>query len=724
MTDQSSATILELPLLPNGGLPEPVHKSGGRQLWSQLRGWAQATGVAEQERLVLWLPVVLAFGIGVYFALPAEPPFIVGLVLGAASLAGAKLMAQRLPRWVVPALCTFWLGFLAADMRTSLVAAPVLERDIGFVGVEGDVVWREPLDNGRIRIVLDGLEIERLTAEQTPRKIRVSLRGTEALPPVGARIGLVASLSPPGGPVAPGAYDFARVAWFQGIGAVGFGGGKVRIIAEPPNIARFMSEGFAGLRAHIQDRAHEVLPARQAAIVSALLVGVRGGIADEDVDAMRDAGLAHILAISGLHLGLVVGLAFFFVRGGLATIEPIALRWPLKKIAAGVAILVGAFYLGLSGGSVSTARAFLMMSVVMVAVLLDRPPLSLRTVAFAACIILLLLPESLMHPSFQMSFAAVTGLIAAYEWWHDRARNAPEGSKPMPRWAQYFAAVAGTTVVAEIATEPFGAFHFHQFQSFGLVANEVAVPVLAFVVMPLGVLSLLLMPFGLDAWPLKAMGWGADQILAAAHWASALPGAVRTLEAWPAWAMLGMVLGGLWLCLWRTRLRLVGALVAVVCLVCAVLSRGPDVFVAASGEDLAFRVKTNEGWHHGLIGVRASSYTGEMWLRGLGGDPEKPLGGKDHIQCDALGCVVTVGEGFKLNFIKDGRALWEECERSDVLITAQRIEQPCKKPILVLDRAALKATGPVALRMTKEGLVKMQTIKPPLGTRPWRHSSR
>jgi competence protein ComEC len=130
--------------------------------------------------------------------------------------------------------------------------------------------------------------------------------------------------------------------------------------------------------------------------------------------AMRDSGLAHILAISGMHMVIMAGTWFWLVRGAWRCFR--RWRFDTRSAWAAVAALFGAaFYLALSGGAVPTIRAWIMMSIMLLAILLDRPAISMRNVALAALIILAWTPEILFSPSFQMSFAAVVGLIAVYE---------------------------------------------------------------------------------------------------------------------------------------------------------------------------------------------------------------------------------------------------------------------------------------------------------------------
>lgn len=691
-----SATVVPLKRPDEGLVPPPAPPSRVALLARR----TVAAFQAESDRAVLWLPVLLAFGIGGYFALPSPPPLIVVaggtaiLVVAAAALPDVWRRRLLWPAIMVAA------GVLASAWRVESVREPVLARELGVREVEGTVRWFEPLEApGRARLVLEHPRIERLGAGDTPARIRLRLQGMEREPAVGDRIRVLVALGPPPGEIVPGGYDFARVAWFQGIGAVGYGGGKYTLVApasEQAGPARF----FARLRTTIQARIRATLPERTAAFATALTTGARASIGKEDLVALTNSGLLHILSISGLHLALVAGLAMVGLRGALALVERLAVSWPLKKIAAGFALGVSAFYVGLSGGDVATWRSFIMLAVAIGAILIDRPALTLRSIAFAAILILVLSPESLFHPSFQMSFGAVTALVAGYEW--ARARRAASAEAPA-RWsrpARFILGVAATTLLAELATAPFAAYHFNQFVLGGLIANEIAIPLLGFFVMPLAMLAVLAMPFGLEAWPLRALGWGLDQLIGVAHWVAGLPHAVTFIEPWPLSALLIIVLGGLWVALWRTRLRCLGAPVAALGLALALVAPGPDLIADAEGA-IGYRVRSGNAWQYGVVGTRAHSFKAEAWVRRLGGDPSGAADAAKAMSCDALACIATLGHGAKLAIVRDGRALESECAETRALIAEVAVGPECAAPALVVDPARLKREGPIAVRFDK-----------------------
>jgi len=414
---------------------------------------------------------------------------------------------------------------------------------------------------------------------------------------------LRAVLQPPAEPAAPGAFDFARQAYFQRLGAVGyaFGGAEVLAPAGDPSLTGLW---LHRLRDGVAVRVLEALPGESGAVAAALMTGVRGAIPEEVMAAMRDSGLAHLLAIAGLHMGLVAGLLFFALRAGLALVAGLVLRRPIKKWAACGAIL-GAFgYLLLTGGTVPTQRAFVMVSLVLVAVILDRRGLSLRPVAWAAVVVLALAPESLLSASFQMSFAAVIALIAGYEAIAERGRIALGERR-----------LALTSLIAGLATAPFALYHFNRIAWYGLLANLFAVPLTAFWIMPWALAAFTLMPFGAEGLALTPMGWGIDLLLAVARYVAALPGAVTLLPAMPTFGLVLVALGGLWLCLWRRRWRFGGLLPVALGLASIFLLRPPDVLATGDGRLLGVRGPQGELL---LSTTRAKRFEAGIWQRRLG----------------------------------------------------------------------------------------------------------
>ncbi len=546
---------------------------------------------AERTRWALWIPVFMGAGIAVYFSLHIEP----GIWVGPASIGLAVLVAagfRRHQALFIPAYALLFvsLGFGVAQLRTALVTAPVLQKKIGPLALEGRIARVEVLTKGR-RLWLDSLSVDRLGDDKTPVRIRIKVfaRNVDLQP--GDRIGLRAILYPPSGPAMPGAFDFARRAYFQRLGGVGYA------ISRPTIVSRAAGGGFsiwlAALRHRITKIIHKAVPGPAGAVAAALMTGERGAIPEDVLAAMRESGLAHLLAISGLHIGLVGGLLFFAVRLCLALWERLALRYPIKKWAAVAAVIGSLGYLLISGATLPTQRAFLMLSLVMLAVVIDRSAISMNMVAWAAGMILLIAPESLMSVSFQMSFAAVTALVATYELSYTRQLNHTGGRSKFHRSAYYISAILLTTLVAGAATAPYALYHFNQVALYGVVANLFAVPLTALWVMPWAIIAFMLMPFGLASLALVPMGWGIEAVIMVAKTVQTLPGAVAPFPAMPVWGFALICLGGLWLCLWRLPWRAMG-LCPIVIGVAAISSvQTPDILVSETGKLAA--VKSTDG---------------------------------------------------------------------------------------------------------------------------------
>ena len=496
-----------------------MHRSADLAIPGSMWRSLETALLTERERWNLWLPVLIGAGIAGYFALAAEPPrWIGGAALGLAALALVALYRRPGPRVGAIAALAVALGFALVQWRGHDVAAPVLAAKLGPAAISGHVVEVQAREHG-VRLLLDQPLIANLDSGRTPERIRVSVRTDRGGAQAGDWVRLRAVLLPPPEPAAPGAYDFARRAWFEGLGAVGYAVSAVTRIEAPASVELESWYGVRSrlgpwlgrLRNDIAGRVREQLGIAAGGIAAALMAGDRGTIPPPDLAAMRDAGLAHLLAISGLHIGLLSGSLFFVVRGLLALWPAVALRYPIKKWAA-VGTLVGAFgYLLITGATVPTQRAFLMTGLVLSAVMLDRLAFSMALVAWAAALVLVLRPESLLGPSFQMSFAAVVALIAVYEGLRERLGAWRWRAGTARRLGLYFIGVGLTTLVAGLVTAPFAAFHFERVVGYGLIANLGAVPITALWIMPWALAAYALMPLGLEAVALAPMGWGASR---------------------------------------------------------------------------------------------------------------------------------------------------------------------------------------------------------------------
>ena len=691
-------------------------------------GWLTAALAAlerEQDRWFLWAPVMFGCGIAVYFALTFEPPPLV-----AAAAAGAALLLYW--RWREGGLAALIggivlstvLGFGLAQLRTTSVAAPLVAGERVNHLVIGWVELVEPREQRGQRLTIRVHKIDDLAPGRLPHRIRVRTLKENTTLQAGDAVTLRATLSPPSGPSQPGGYDFARQAWFLGLGGVGYtlsDPAPTTIDASPPWDLR-ARDAFNRLRQDIARRVTASLPNETGAIAVALITGERGGITTATNNAYRDSGLIHILSISGLHMAIMAGAMFFTARFLLSLIPPLALRFDIRKWAAAAGALGALGYLLISGASPPAVRSFLMVTIMFAAILLDRPALALRNVALAALVMLVLMPESLIDVGFQMSFAAVVALIAGYEAWRDWRTH--RGHTPMAQglWRTpllFATGIIASTLLASVSVAPFGIYHFHQSQQFAMLANLMAVPAVNLVIMPAALATLLALPFGLETMPLYVMGVGIDFMTSVATWVAALPGSVIRVGAIPAASFGLMVGGGAWLLLWRSRLRLWGLAAIAGGLALAPFEPRPDVLVSRSGSLVA--VRGTDGRLAALAG-RADQFDLGRWLERDGDGRGAVAASADDtvarvFRCDSSGCVARPDDRL-LAVPRHASALRDDCERAEVLVLRAKQPSGCKPSAHVIDATALRREGAHALRFDGPDIV-VRTVTGVHGRRPW-----
>jgi len=679
----------------------------------------------ERGRFALWVPVLFAAGIGVYFALPVEPPLVLAMAGVMIALAW-RVMAggAALALLVSGAVCCAALGFFAAKLRTEMVAAPVLSQKMEFAAITGWAAAWEARVGQTNRLTIRVRAIEGLAASQTPRLVRITTYADRP-PRIGTMIEVRAGLLPPPGPARPDGFNFARMAYFMGLGAVGYAKSDIASIEgpAPPRVLQFWA-AVDGVRNAIKQQVSATLSGPAAGIATALISGDRGGIPEPEKEAMRGAGLAHVLAISGLHMAIMAGSIYWAVRLFLVALPGLALRFPVKKWAALTALFGALGYLLISGASVATQRAFIMTVVFLIAVMLDRPALTLRNVLIAALLILTLTPESLLNVSFQMSFAAATALIATYERlrgvsiWPTAAASgwALRAGTTLGRYA---GGIAMTTLIAGVAVAPIGAFHFHTTTAYSLVGNVLAMPIVGLWIMPAALVSLLTLPFGLSEWPLLLMGAGIEAMLAIASEVSRFPGAVQPIEAFPASALILVALGALWLAIWRGRWRYAGLAMLGAGLALTSVGTRPDVLIDRQGKVIAVRL---ENGRLAAIPGRAGAYSIEQWLA-ADGDRREPEAARrsDVFHCDERGCVAEI-QGIRLALARHAAALAEDCKIADIVVTPLKLSAPCRSPRVVITQAELQDGGAHAIYIRRTGAQTrfyLRTSADHHGERPW-----
>lgn len=685
----------------------------------RLPAWFQAVIAAERGHFILWLPVCMGTGTLAYFAPRSEPPLWLGTVLFLPAALGAVWTRVRpVSRALLLAIAAFALGLAAAQLATWR-APPLLVLPTHAVTLTGIVRGVEPLPDGR-RLLLEAVRLDD-TAPKLPRLVRVRLRRTDPISlGTGDTIRLRALLRPPSPPAYPGAWDLQRDAFYAGLGGSGFALGPVELIApgSPDGFARSIQR----LRESVGDHFTAVIPGAAGTIAATLFTGMSAAIPEADHQAFRDSGLAHLLAVAGLHIGIVMGWTIFLARAGLALSEHAALHWPVRQLAALAALAVGGFYMVLTGMHVPIVRSFAMATLYTLAVLLGRRAISLRGLALAAAVLILLEPQEVPGVSFQMSFSAVLALIAGYEVLRPQLASLRGEGGWRGHVAQHLAMLALTSFLAGTASAPFGAYHFGRIQLYFVIANMVAVPLTAFWVMPLGLLALPLMPLGLEQVVLLPMGWGVQAILAVAHVTVSLPAAVLPVRHAPAWGVVLVGLGMAWLGLWRSRIRLAGVALLAVGLASPFLVRPADLLISDDARLIA--VHTSAGLFLEQASG-ASRFTRDDWIDYWGAGPPHPLpqsgaaaGGA--ITCDPAGCALRPDTGATTAFLVRTPPLSPDiCRQSAVLVAAAPARGLCPRPWPALvDRFTVWRYGATAIWLDPHH-VRILTDRAFRGSRPW-----
>ncbi|MBM7067653.1 ComEC/Rec2 family competence protein [Actibacterium sp. 188UL27-1] len=675
--------------------------------------------LAQRGYLLLWAPICLGAGVGLYFALPVEPDWSLygWAIVVAALIIGAGWWAGEAVRPLFMAMVLIIVGALLAGARAHSVAAPVL--GFRYYGpIEGRVVAIDRSASDKIRLTLDHVMLERMAPDRTPARVRVSLHGQQGFvdPAPGMVVILTGHLSAPGGPVEPGGFDFARKAWFDRLGAVGYT--RSPVLALEPAKANSLALRVFQIRRYLSQAVQDRMPGKAGGFAAALTTGDRSGIPQEDLEDLRKSNLAHLLAISGLHMGLLTGVIFGGLRVALSLIPALALRVPVKKIAAATALVAGFAYLLLSGGTVSTQRAFIMVSVMLCAVLLDQRAISLRSVAIAAIIVLVLRPESLFSPGFQMSFAATIALIAVF----GGLRDLPVQPWRLPKLAQGAVALLMSSAVAGAATAPFGAAHFNQIADYGLIANFLSVPVMGALVMPAAVIAALLAPFGLEQLALEPMRWGLLWILGVSSWVAGLDGSVTRIMAPGPWVLPVMSIGALVVILWQGRARYGGiGLIAAGLMIWTQTERPPVLISETAG---LIGVMTADG--RALNKVKGDGFAAGIWLENDGDTVDQSAAAARLVFQGQKGDLVLDLAGTEIRHLS-GRAVASRASAPcgpGILISTRAPDQAPSGPCQVITPDTLRDTGSLALWPDDQGKIRIVSARDQAGDRLWSRAQR
>jgi competence protein ComEC len=681
------------------------------------RAWVKSVLVRQSGTFFLWSPVCLMAGIWGYFALPREPSSwtFAALLL----LLALLIWLVRLRRGLVATILLLGLlGFSLAKLRTEWVANPAIRAPTGEVMLTGVVEDFELRGPKRAAVVLRILALEGKGVTRLPSLARLTLSGTTRLRP-GQVIKAKAQLFPLPSPVIPGGYDHGRTLWFQGIGATGRLYGDITSEGSDASWRLRFKAAVQDLRDAIGERIRAVIPPERSGVAEALITGERGSIPREVNDSLQTSGLAHILSISGLHMTLVAGMCFWLVRAVLALSPALATSYPIKKWAAVAGLAMGFAYMILADASVATQRSYIMLAVMFIAILCDRPALSLRNLAIAALIILVAFPEAALSASFQMSFLAVMGILAFHEVWSKWLKEEEPAYGPVGRlwrWGYHgLLAVAFTSLAAGGLSSIAAVYHFGRLAPYGLIANLLAFVAMSFV-MTMALISVLAMPLGLEAWPLRAMDWGLIWVQGVSDRVASLPEAQGMVPALPLPSAILLGLAAIVLCLTRGPMRGAALLVSVISFVFIWLREVPDIHVEATAKTMAAR-----GAEGDMVPVQArrGRFAVSQWLR-LEGDEALPAEAtrRPGWTCVEDVCRASV-EGRRVVYVgKEEPAMALPCAEADILVTAFPLRGRCRSVKLRIDRFSVWRKGAHALYIDGDA-IRIETARDLQGERPW-----
>ncbi|CAN5554609.1 ComEC/Rec2 family competence protein [soil metagenome] len=677
---------------------------------------------AEQSgRLLLWGPVLLIAGIWTYFALPIEPSLpvfaIATMILGA----GLVLLWRGRGGLALKIVCLLLMGFVTAKARTELVASIVLTAPTGKVDLEGlilDVDKRGPKSTA---LTVDTVTLTGEGIRQIPSRIRLTLRGEQPSLRPGQTIRVSARLFPLPSPVAPGGYDFGRALWFEGIGATGRALGPLTIVSTSPSYLLKVQGYLHEFRTLVGLKLKAAMAADTASIAEALITGERASIPKEVNDSLQISGLAHILSISGLHMSLVAGGVFWLVRALLALSPSLAVAYPIKKWAALAGLAAGFAYLIIAVTSVATQRSYFMIAIMFLAVLADRPALSLRNLAIAALIVLIAFPEEALGASLQMSFLAVMGILAFHEAWTARQREEPAGKQGgVSRAFSYVGRViflaAATSLAAGGLSSIAAAYHFGRLAPYSILANLLAFPVMSLIVMLSALAAMLAMPLGVETVPLFAMQEGLRLVLAISDGVRSLPHAETSIAALPLGAALAFAAAAASLCLFRGWMRATAAPAILAGLVLAMAAPRPDILVERTGANAAIR---QDDGRLAFANARRGRFAAEMWLRNNGEKKSLAAAAKDAWTCEGAVCRASVG-GQRVAYIHEARgtpAIFD-CPAADILIADFPLRGRCRSVPVRIDRFDVWRSGAHAIFVSPGG-TRIETARAGQGERPW-----
>lgn len=688
---------------------------------------------AERDRGTgfLLLPISAGAGVVAYFTRAQETGWL-PLLLALCLLSVMRWWLRERYYWasIVMLAIFFQLGMLSGKLETWRYSTAMVGSDV-TTRLTGRVVGLEAQYSGGWRLTIDVLSTQRPVLRYAPERLRMTARDIPAQTEIGSTLTGLVRLRPHSGPVRPGNYDFAFNSFFKGNGGNGFYLGTPAL-AESTSIngvGATFSYAIATLRHIVGSRVTSVVSGEDGAIAAALISGQRDGISERTNEALRNSGLAHVLSISGLHLALAAGVVIIGFRMVASLFPSFAARHPIKKYAAIAALFSSAFYLALSGSDVAAQRSFVMIMVMLVALLFDRAALSIRNLAIAALIAFITAPHEVLGPSFQMSFSATAGLIAAFAWWSDTNSGAFKEDKPqtrknptrMKKWLLPVVATAATSIIAGVASGIYSAYHFNNTAPFGLLGNVLSMPVISLIIMPFAVLSLLLMPLQLDWLPLQIMGFGVWALRQIADIVASIapdgnPGII------PSGAILNWTIALVIAVICTTRLRALSLIFVLVGFLFYFYETDPDIMIAEDAKLVAVRL------NDGSLAVnrpRVSKFTMQNWSKAYDAHAIVPpvvadskkngTYSDDAFYCEEKICSITLKDGRMLSYTDEPEMVNFACNIGDVVVLAvagKELKCPSGDKLIVTRRElALKGALEVRLGVQSTGQQALKKMR-------------
>lgn len=683
----------------------------------------------------LWFPIALIAGAYFNFTRQNDIPFF-ALIIPFGFLLAIRVLLKDMPipskYFLSLGICCL-VGALAAnfEQRSEFI---LLDQAV-TTNISGLVIAKEIGANNMPRYEIELFDTNNPKIIRSPSIVQLVARSFHKTFEIGEPITGRARLSPPSGPVFPGGYDFSMAALRKNIGAYGFFYGKpVRQVSPVQPELKIKAElqlAINRVRSEIAYRIRQQLDGDAAGITSALIVSDRRAISKSAVESLRASGLAHVLAISGLHMVLASGTFFFALRFLLSLFPTLVQSFPVKKIAAMGAIVAASFYLAISGAPISAQRAWIMLVIVLIAVLMDRPAITLRNVAIAAVVIVIISPSAVMTPGFQMSFSAAAALVAVYTGWANFS-GTNESSKGriyggITFLIKFVTGLAATAIIAGLATGIFAVQHFHQFAGYGVLGNVLAMPIVTILVMPLALISVLLMPFGLEAWPLIALGSSIELVVVIAEWVANLGSNIAVGKPSSIASLVATVGFIIFIC-FRSKIHFTGLGLIIISVLGLFLLKPiiPDILISEDGKLVGVRSFVPNSRQFNINRSRPSEFILSQWSRAYSFQAEKPkqlfsraeskelltkesklfwsefdeASIQSGFECVTSKFCYLENSGIKIATVTEQKYLKPACDRADIVILSARLKNKpdaCDKNKLVLDQNSLRRTGALAL---------------------------